>query len=188
MGFPASVLGEGESVALDLRPHWRRLVRPLLAVPVLIGAGSYGAAVLPAGRLQADARWAVLAAVVILLLALSLRPWLRWHTTRYLVTNRRVVVRAGVLSRRGRDMPLARITDVSFTRTLLERLVGAGTLVLESAGERGQLIWTDVPDVERVQATIYRLTEEADRHAGSRAGSRFVSVDEDLDPPAEEGW
>lgn len=188
MGFPAGILGDDESVVLDLRPHWRRLVRPCLAVPVFIGGGSYLVAAVPAGHLQADGRWAVVGLTAVLLVGLSVRPWLRWRSTRYLVTTRRVLVRAGVLSRHGRDMPLARITDVSFTRTLLERLLGAGTLVLESAGERGQLVWSDVPGVERVQATVYRLAEEAGWYAGSRVGSRADADDEDPGQPAVEGW
>jgi uncharacterized membrane protein YdbT with pleckstrin-like domain len=76
------------------------------------------------------------------------------------VTNRRVLVRNGVLSRTGRDVPLTRVNDVSFARTLVERMFGSGTLTIESAGERGQVVLKDVPQVEAVQRDIYRLVED----------------------------
>ena len=65
-----------------------------------------------------------------------------------------------VLSRHGRDVPLTRVNDVSFQRSFVERLFGSGTLIVESAGERGQVVLKDVPDVEGVQRDIYRLVED----------------------------
>ena len=75
-------------------------------------------------------------------------------------------VREGIISRRGRDIPLTRISDLSFTRSLLDRLVGAGRLVVESAGEHGQIVLTDIPQVERVQAILFELVEEQQHGAG----------------------
>ena len=69
-------------------------------------------------------------------------------------------MRDGVLSRTGRDMPLTRVNDVSFSRTFVERMFGSGTLIIESAGDRGQVVLTDVPQVESVQRDIYRLVED----------------------------
>ncbi len=94
---------------------------------------------------------------------MSIRPWLRWVTTSYVVTTHRVVIRAGIVSRTGRDVPLQRLNDVTFHHGLVERLLfRSGTLTIESAGERGQVVLDDVPRVEDVQSTIYRLAEEDD--------------------------
>ena len=79
------------------------------------------------------------------------------------MTNKRVVVRTGILSRTGRDIPLTRVNDVTFTHNLLERILRCGTLVVESAGERGQVQLTAVPRVEQVQRTLYELVEKAGR-------------------------
>ena len=57
-------------------------------------------------------------------------------------------------------MPLSRLNDVSFQHTVWERMLGCGTLVVESAGERGQLTLDDIPKVELVQRTLYRLSDE----------------------------
>jgi hypothetical protein len=65
-------------------------------------------------------------------------------------------------------MPLTRLNDVSFSHNVLQRILGCGTLVVESAGERGQLRLDDVPKVEQVQRTLYRLSDDA-RGAGGRA-------------------
>ena len=48
---------------------------------------------------------------------------------------------------------------MSFEKGLLDRLLGAGRLVVESAGEHGQIVLRDVPNVEQVQATLYQLVE-----------------------------
>ena len=90
-------------------------------------------------------------------------PVLRWRTTTYELTTRRLRVREGIVTRRGRDIPLVRINDVSFEKGLLDRLLGAGRLVVESAGEHGQILLNDIPHVEQVQGTLFRLVEEEQR-------------------------
>ncbi|HSP38802.1 MAG TPA: PH domain-containing protein [Frankiaceae bacterium] len=156
----ARQLAPGEELVLDLHPHWRRLIVPFLAVPVVAALATF--AVL-AGPGRAPYRDGVLAVAVVLLLMLSGVPYLRWRTTRYLVTDRRVMSRSGIITRLGRDVPLYRLNDVHFENTLADRLTRSGDLVLESAGEQGQLRFVDVPRVEEVQRTIYRLMEADDR-------------------------
>jgi uncharacterized membrane protein YdbT with pleckstrin-like domain len=90
-------------------------------------------------------------------------PVLRWRTTTYELTSRRLRMRDGIITRHGRDIPLARINDVSFTKGLLDRLLGSGRLVVESAGEHGQIVLTDIPRVEFTQATLFRLVEDEQR-------------------------
>ena len=86
-------------------------------------------------------------------------------------TDRRVLVRTGVLSRSGRDVPLSRINDITFSHSLFERMLGTGTLVIESAGERGQVVLADVPHVEQVQRQVYDLVEDTDNRLRSGSGS-----------------
>jgi uncharacterized membrane protein YdbT with pleckstrin-like domain len=160
MAFPDSILDDGETVVRNLRPHWRRVVIPIALLPIVVGLASYGWFKLDNGSVEKVARYVILAAAVIILLLWTVRPLLFWLTTRYVVTNRRVLVRNGVLSRTGRDVPLTRVNDVSFARTLVERMFGSGTLTIESAGERGQVVLKDVPQVEAVQRDIYRLVED----------------------------
>ena len=81
-------------------------------------------------------------------------------------------------------MPLYRLNDVHFENTISDRLTGSGDLILESAGEQGQLRFTNVPKVEEVQRTIFRLTEEDDqRRRGPGLGPGLPS----LEPPSPDG-
>src|SRR5262252_5145009 len=61
---------------------------------------------------------------------------------------------------------LIRISDVSFSQGLIDRVLGCGRLVIESAGEHGQLVLNEIPGVAKVQATLFQLVEdEQDRLA-----------------------
>ena len=152
-----------EQLVLRLHPHWKTLIRPLLVAVLVVAAALVVEAVIPSGRLAAAERL-VVAAVAILAVMLGLMvPVLRWRTTIYELTNRRLKVRNGIVTRHGRDIPLARINDVSFSKGLLDRLLGSGRLVVESAGEHGQIVLTDIPQVEFVQATLFQLVEEEQR-------------------------
>ncbi len=159
MGYPARLLGEDEEVVLELRPHWKRLIVPALLTPVIVGAASVLAFRVPGGGFGGYARWAIAAVAAVLFLVVCAWPFLRWRTTNYVFTNRRVVIRTGVLSRTGRDIPLTRVNDVSFFHSLVDRMLGCGTLTVESAGERGQVVLDDMPHVEEVQRELYRLVE-----------------------------
>lgn len=162
MAYPKALLSAGEEIVLDLHPHWKALIVPLGLLPVVIGLAAFLAAILPSGGARGPLRIAILVVAVLVLLWWSLRPLLRWQTTHYVVTNRRIVHRSGVLARRGRDVPLNRVNDVSFSHGLIERLLRCGTLTVESAGERGQVVLADVPRVESVQRTVYELVEQHD--------------------------
>jgi uncharacterized membrane protein YdbT with pleckstrin-like domain len=168
MAYPRRLLGDGEEVVADLHPHWKKLIVPAALVVVLAGVASYGVAAMPAGRWHRPGQVAVLVAAALLVLAGSVLPYLRWRTTHFLLTNRRVVVRVGILARQGRDVPLHRVNDVTFGRSLLDRMLGCGTLTIESAGERGQLTLVDVPRVEAVHRVLYDLVEADDLRRRSR--------------------
>ena len=148
-----------EQLVLLIRPHWKTLIRPFLLAVIVVAAALV--AEVFASRSK-DAATIELAIAVVAILALMLWltvPLLRWRTTTYELTTKRLRVREGIVTRRGRDIPLVRINDVSFEKGLLDRLLGAGRLVVESAGEHGQIVLRDIPHVEYVQATLYELVE-----------------------------
>ena len=163
MAYPARLLGEGEHIEYETRPHWRVLFVPLVAFLVIVAVTAF-----LFGKVNDDTssqnalRW------VVFLLAASafsywvIRPIIFWATTLYVFTNRRIITRTGLVARKGRDMPLSRVNDVSFSHSILERAFNCGSLVVESAGERGQLNIANVPNVESLQREIYRWHEEDD--------------------------
>jgi uncharacterized membrane protein YdbT with pleckstrin-like domain len=162
VGFPNNLLDSDERIVMHLRPHWKTLVVPVLW---LIGIGVLTGAML-AFVDNSTIRTPLLLVAVGLLIWLVVVPILRWFTTHFVLTTHRVMTRKGILRREGRDVPLTRVNDVSFSHTIIERMLGAGTLVVESAGERGQVVLRDIPHCEVVQARLYALVEEdAERRA-----------------------
>jgi uncharacterized membrane protein YdbT with pleckstrin-like domain len=182
MPFPRRLLLEGEAVALDLRPHWWFFIGPAAAgVPLL-------ALLVVVSRSEGDvqtAGWWVVAA-----LALAWAVWLgarllRWATTHFVVTSERIVFRSGVLAKHGRDIPLERVNDIASYQTFFERLIGAGDLLIESAGERGQQTFTDIPHPDNTQQEIYRQMEANSARSAGGWSRPVPSVPEQIAALAE---
>lgn len=162
----AAGLTEGEHLVLRLHQHWKTVLRPFLILAATVIALLALLLLVSAVRDSAPARIALAVVTLVVVLTWVALPLLRWRTTSYELTNRRLRLRAGIVSRTGRDFPLSKISDVSFQQGLLDRLLGCGRLVVESPGERGQLVLTEIPHVQDVQATLFQLVEnEQDRLA-----------------------
>jgi uncharacterized membrane protein YdbT with pleckstrin-like domain len=183
VAFPERLLSEDEELIYDLRPHWWTLVVPALVTVLVTVAVGVAWAVAPAGSLQASVRLAVGLAGLLLLAVLVLGRVLR------LVTTERLIFRSGIVAKFGREIPLERINDVTFTQSLFERLIGIGDLLIESAGEHGQSTFSDIRDPEAVQLQIYRQMEANDRRRGyasqPAAPERPPSVLDDLERLAD---
>jgi uncharacterized membrane protein YdbT with pleckstrin-like domain len=154
VAYPDDLLVEGEQVVVHRHPHWKMLVVPVLVLLLVVGVTSFLAAFVSA---QSWAPWAWLglaAAGLALVGRFTVFPVVRWRTTHFVVTDRRVLVREGVFSRRGMDIPLRRISSVQFRHSLLERMLGSGTLVIESESDES-LEFDDVPGVLQVHAVLY---------------------------------
>src|SRR5260370_24221111 len=85
---------------------------------------------------------------------LAVWPFLNWWTTDFVITDRRVMFRHGLLTRSGIDIPLARINSVEFRHGLLDRILRTGTLIIESASQ-DPLEFHDIPRVEQVHSLLY---------------------------------
>ncbi len=154
MAFPKRLLVEGEELVLDLRPHWIMLVAPaIVAVLVVIG------------WIAAAAKWdgvpvfVALAAGAAPILYYSVRKSIQWGTEHFVVTSDRLIRRQGLIAKHSMEIPLEHINDVRFSQNILERVIGAGTLIVQSASEAGREEFTNVRHPEDVQKTIYRVGE-----------------------------
>lgn len=180
MSYPTKLLADDERIVYELRPHWRALVVPVVVFLLTVGVGSYLLAVTSTSDssllASSGLRWAIVAVVLVVLVAGVLRPVATWWSTQYVFTDHRIIVRSGIVARKGRDMPLSRVNDVSFTHSFVERFLNCGTLVVESAGTQGQLVIHSVPDVERIQRDIYRLHDEDDARRRREYGERGTSA------------
>lgn len=151
-------LADGETIVLQLRTHPKKVIKPILLLLVLV-AVLIALWVLP---LPVDqiVLWFATLAIVVLGLAAAAAPFLRWRTTRYIVTNQRVALRTGILTQTGRDIPLYRINNVTFEKQLSDRFFGCGTLVISDGTDQPGMVLEDVPDVEQVQRTLQDLIRE----------------------------
>ena len=155
MGFPSKLLNTGEEVVLDLRPHWWFFIGPAallaasLVLLVVVAANDVPGALLLA-----------VAGIVLAALAWFAGRYSRWATTNFVVTTDRLIFRSGVLSKRGIEIPLERVNTVHSSQTFFERLLRSGDLVIESAGERGQQEFTDIPRPSLVANEIHHQIED----------------------------
>ena len=158
MPYPDNLIQEGETVALDLRPHWWYFSRNILTgIPL---------AIILILVLSSDADW------VSKYGGLARRPGRHrlggvarcsstssGAMTYFVVTSRRVIYRTGVISKRGVEIPLERINNINFHQRLIDRIIGAGDLDIESAGKDGQSHFDFIRHPDGVQHEIYRQME-----------------------------
>ena len=144
----------GEELVLDLRPHWIALARAgLVTLVVVIGW------IVAAARLDGAPVWAALAIGALVIVWWPVRDVVRWATSHFVVTSDRVIHREGLIAKNSMEIPLEAINDVRFRQGIFERMIGAGDLIIESAGTRGTETFEDIPHPEQVQKTIYEQGE-----------------------------
>ncbi len=184
MAFPTRLLRDGEDLVLDLRPHPIALAFPLgVTVLVLVAMGlilNY----LPDSS-PTWARWATVIVAVGVILVLAAPRVIRWATSHFVVTSERIIHRTGLVAKHSMDIPLDRLQNVQFGQSVFERMIGAGNLALESAGEDGMTTFDDVRHPDRVQKTIYEVREQDEQkrirpvvQAAAAAGSSGSVADE----------
>ncbi len=154
MGISKKLLADGEHVVLSVRTHPKALIGPV-ALLILVMAGVITAAMLQSNNTIVGIAAAVIAVPVVIVWVII--PFLRWMTSTYTVTNRRLITRRGILTRTGRDIPLFRINDVAYEKSLLDRILGCGTLIISDATEKAGVVLPDVPNVEQVHLQISDL-------------------------------
>ncbi|MSZ77811.1 MAG: PH domain-containing protein, partial [Actinobacteria bacterium] len=143
------------------RTHPKALLLPLISLVLFLAIG-VAVQVLIDQRIVTLVVWALMALAI---LRYTVGPFLVWLTAAYSFTNRRLITRTGVLTRRGHDIPLSRISDVAVELHLIDRMLGCGTLIISDASTNGQVSLPDIPHVEDVQRRLNALLHEI--HEGS---------------------
>ncbi len=156
MGLSARLLGTDEHEILHTRTHAKALILPAAALVAVGAAVGAGAALVPQDY-RPTGQLAIVALGLALVVWWVLVPFLRWRTTTYTVTDRRLITRRGILARTSLELPLNRINDVASERSLSDRMLGCGTLNVSTAAEGGMISLPDVPDVEHVHAEMTEL-------------------------------
>jgi len=179
MSFPTKLLAQGEEVYLDSKPNWSYLFWPSAFTVVVIAACV--AVVVLWTRRPGYVNWILLGCALAALVYFGVR-YLGWFTTSFVVTSQRIVYRTGVLRTTGREIPIGRVQDVTYHQTVVERIVRAGSLTVESAGRYGQDPFPDISRPAEVQSLINRVVGQA---AGGYTMSQSATTSV-VDPTVEE--
>ena len=161
MAISQKLLNDGETVVISTRTHPKALLVPVLALVLLLAIGVAVQTVVDQHVVTLVA-WALVAIGVVWWV---LRPLVVWASASYTFTDRRLITRTGVLTRRGHDIPLSRISDVASELGLVDRMLGCGTLIISDASTHGSVRLPDIPHVEDTQRRLNLLLNDLDRSA-----------------------
>jgi uncharacterized membrane protein YdbT with pleckstrin-like domain len=166
MAFPRKLLIPGEQLVLELRPHPVALgLAALGTIGALVLAGWLSVKVVDDGVMQSI----IWIALIVFLVLYPVRKLVWWLTSDFVVTSSRVIHREGFIAKRSMEIPLDKINDVRFEQGIFERMVGAGTLVIQSASESGRNEFRFIRHPEEVQRTIYHESEADQTRTVQRA-------------------
>ena len=156
MAFPDRLLNEDEDILIDTHPHWWIFagVVTRLALAIVI-------AIVVVAKVDTTSHWDNYVGIALIGVAVLnlLVVYIKWRTTDFVLTNDRLVTRRGIFSRDSREIPLDRIMDLSCHQSLFERVIGAGDLMIESGGERGQEVFANFGNPFELQNAVHRAIE-----------------------------
>lgn len=164
-------LNENEELILDIHPHWWYFAQSGGAAIAAVVAWYVGASRIDGGFME----WLPKGLGIVFALALVWVGWeyLQWRFTNFAVTNARVIYQEGLLSKKGVEIPLERVNNVNFSQTVIERILGAGDLLIESGGQDGQQRFTDIKRPQEVKKILLNhVQRRIDLRAGYVQGGR----------------
>lgn len=170
--YPAELLGRNEEITMELRPHWRALFFPIIFTVLFLVAGIFLYSWV--GNLfenAVPARWVILIGFLIAAFIWSVKPIIVWLSTEYVFTTERVITRSGIIAKKGIDIPVSKVVNVSFKISILGRMLNYGDIKIESAGEGddSDVYIHSVPNPQAVQREVYKLHDEDDARRRRRA-------------------
>ncbi|MDQ1737724.1 MAG: hypothetical protein QOH56_3975 [Pseudonocardiales bacterium] len=153
-----------ETPEVVARRHWASLVRPALIFLAILAVGLFVLTFL--GNLS----FFSLAGVVVVLGGIGWFGWIigDWYVERFVITDKRVLLITGLLTKRVAIMPLSKVTDLTYERSVMGRILGYGVFVMESAGQQQALSRIDylpTPDqlYQQVSALLFGPRARAPR-------------------------
>lgn len=152
-----SLLATGETVVFTAHSHWKNIFWPVVVTVVVAAVAAFALLEwVPDPADQAWQRWTIVAVAGLVVLVLGVWPLIAWLASTDTLTTRRLISRRGVFSREGRDIPIDRVHSVSYRRSLLDRMLGSGTLVVQTAGDESDV---ELHDVARIEKRMLQMQE-----------------------------
>jgi membrane protein YdbS with pleckstrin-like domain len=161
MPYPDNLLVDDEKIYVRKRPHWKVLILPTVFFILIVGGCAALIAIVNnrGWNWPSWAYWAVIAVAVIALIVLVLVPFIRWRTEHFVISNHHIFFRTGLLSRREHQIPLGQIANMETEVTFWGRLMGYGSLIVESSADQ-PLKFRNVASLPKVQAMLNQLIRD----------------------------
>jgi uncharacterized membrane protein YdbT with pleckstrin-like domain len=157
MGYADKSLAPGETVLYRARYHWvfYRSGLVVLFLAALLGAASlYSSRTAPGSGVAQPVGYLALAFAVLAAMLLAARS-IRARNDEFVVTDRRVLRSVGLLSKEHEQAPIEKIQDITVTQGLVGRILGYGDVSLETASERGTLVFPMIAEPEAFRTAIW---------------------------------
>ncbi|MEH6793842.1 MAG: PH domain-containing protein [Rhodococcus sp. (in: high G+C Gram-positive bacteria)] len=193
MGYPQDALADEEELLLHHHPHWKMLILPSITFVIVTGVAGVALGAASARLESTAANVAMIATAVLWAVIVGWRclvPLISWKCTHFIVTDRRVLIRQGVLTHSGIDIPMSRISNVQFRHGLVDRMLRTGTLIIASASD-DPLEFDDIPQVQRVHSLLYQQVFDSMEYRRESVHGReaaFESMPEDSAAESKPGW
>jgi uncharacterized membrane protein YdbT with pleckstrin-like domain len=151
---PEKYLLPTERVVIQVRRHWAMLLTYVLQTVILM---IVAAVVAVLGRSTAYgwpfAIWLLLVAILRYGFVVA-----EWWVERFVVTDMRVILTSGIITRRVAMMPLGKVTDMTYERSVMGQMLGYGVFIVESAGQDQALSRVDyLPRPDRLYIQVAEL-------------------------------
>lgn len=163
MAISKKLLNPGEQLIISTRQHPKALFLPILLLVILLAVAVFAQVQLEDDGFQQVLTYIVWVLAVIGILWFTIRPFFVWLTTVHAFTDRRLITRYGIITRRGHDIPLARVSDISIEIHLIDRPFGCGSLLIADASTNGLVRLNDIPHVESAQRQLNELLHSLHR-------------------------
>lgn len=154
----------GENLVVTVHRHWIVLVQSLL-LPALLAVAVLAVAL--AVALPGEARLLVTLAGLAVAGLWMILGWVRWSSTSLTVTDHRVLLETGILSRESKVIPLDRVQDVATRQSLAGRLFGYGDVEIDAAGATGSELLDHVPNPHQLRDEVFAVSETLRRTAST---------------------
>jgi uncharacterized membrane protein YdbT with pleckstrin-like domain len=153
----------GERLLVSSSRHWVVLLRPIATTIVAAIVLLVVLALLPlAGELRL---FLMLGVVLAGILIINLYYW-GWRAHEYVLTDQRVIINEGIVSKFSRSIAIDRIQDLTTFQGLWGRTWGFGDIELESAGREGAEMLSTVPRPQQLRNAIFAQIEARRRPGG----------------------
>lgn len=163
----ANHLLPGENLIVKLHQHWIFIAKSLLlpvALLVLVAIADF-TFLAPSGHHIRT--FVTLGAIAVALLWLIV-VWIRWQSISYTLTDQRIILQSGVLSRSEKIIPIDRIQDCTTRQSILARMLGYGRVEIDAAGAQGAEVLVHLPNPGTFRDQVFVQSE---RRRGAPASS-----------------